>query len=68
MSARFFCWDAGELAVVGRKMPPNKRENKESFGQAFTKACGASSSKRHKWWMKRDDDGVAVKIHRRSKP
>ena len=40
MSARFFCWDAGESAVAGGRKPSRKTENKESFGQAFTKACG----------------------------
>ena len=35
-----FCWDAGELAVAGGRKPPKKKENKESFDQAFSKACG----------------------------
>ena len=36
----FFVWDAGGCEVKGRRSPPGETENKESFGQAFTKACG----------------------------
>ena len=36
----FFCRDAGGCEAKERRSPPNETENKESFGQAFTKACG----------------------------
>ncbi|MBO5937193.1 MAG: hypothetical protein J6Q79_06215 [Clostridia bacterium] len=45
-----------------------KRRSEQSFGQAFSKACGASSPKRRLWRIKQGDDGAAVKIARRSKP
>ena len=32
--------DAGKTRVSFNFMPPRETENKESFAQAFTKACG----------------------------
>ena len=39
-----------------------KKQNKKSFGQAFTKAFWASSPKRVLRTMKRGEDGAAVKV------